>query len=248
MLCAGLVVAACGSDAVGPPQPIGNGCKNNVVRQNPNGWLLTNPEIHFDFWGDWSSQTKYDPNYFWSTWFNLIENDGVLSRLSEYGIHRGEVDPYYYGNNGSPALGDAGVAVTDAGAEQIDDSTIVPQLQHEIQFSQLPYPNDDTLYVVMLPPNITTVGMVKNSWSAYHNWAMYGSQRFTFAVVTFNNEWTNVYASHEIGEAATDPDLSSGYYDSATGEEVGDLCNGEGTSVSGIVVQTYWSQTLCDCQ
>jgi len=49
-----------------------------------------------------------------------------------------------------------------------------------------------------------------------------------------------------VYEAATDPDVSTGYFDHVQGgeTEVGDLCNGQTTIMDGQV----WSQKSCGCQ
>ena len=247
VLVAAVAIAGCGtrSDLNDPSD--GTSCQINIVRHDPGGWLLTQPDVHLDFWGNWSSETVFTPTYFWSTWFNLLESDEVLSRLSEYGIHHGSMDPYFYGNNQSPTLGHSGF-VTDAGATEIDDSTIVPQLQTEIQLGLLPFPDDNSLYVVMLAPGLTTTDIVTNHWGGYHHSASYGSQKFAYAVVTFGDDGTNVTLSHETYEAATDPDNSTGYYDRSSGNEVGDVCQGNNYTLDGTAVQFVWSQALCSCQ
>lgn len=129
--------------------------------------------------------------------------------------------------------------------------------------ADFPAPDDNTLYVLYFPPGVTITldgDASCNSFGAYHN---------TLALPNANNvainvayaiiprcgtkeATTTVSASHEIAEAATDPDIGVGilsYYMmnqtwAPAGGEVGDLCEGGGSSntqESGFTVQRIWS-------
>jgi hypothetical protein len=58
--------------------------------------------------------------------------------------------------------------------------------------------------------------------------------------------------AHEIAEAVTDPDPAGGWYDNNNGFEIGDLCNTQQATMTGIdnfkyVVQKVWSVQQAKC-
>ncbi len=240
-----LAVFGCGGKEVGTSTDIApDGCPHYVTQGNP-GRLLIQPAMHFDFWGSyWSAGTVFEQSQYESAWTTLMGGH-VLDRLAEYGIHDGELNA----NSSNNSFPDAKNVVTDAGVLQmIDDKVIAPKLVQEIQFSYVPFPTDDTLYVVMLPPGMTTNNLFYNGWSGYHGHAFYGKQRFTYAIIGYSTDqnYTNISISHELYEAATDPDGTE-FFQGSDGEEVGDLCNRVPTSIDGLVVEKVWSQGSCTC-
>lgn len=241
-----LCLVACGSSTA-PTTTSGDNpnCPADVTRPDPNSWILAEPEIHLDFWGDWNNfpQAKQPSSYEYD-WFVLFNYGNVLQRLSEYGVHEGTIDLNYYTNTGSTTYVNDG-GTDDAGQYLLDDSSFANTLNLEIEAGSLPYPNDNTLYLVMLPPNVFSNAMLTHHWGGYHTHSTYGTQRYTFAIISYQND--EVVASHEIYEAATNP---SGYsfWDRKTSNEIGDVCNPYNETVAGITVQKVWSQTLCQCQ
>ncbi len=249
-----------------------SGCLFNVVKQSSNGWTLSDPEVHFNYWGDWTTVPNFPQDYT-SAWYNLFTFHNVLQRLSEYGIHEGSCDTVFYTTTGSTTyVNDAGAifqsddagddasddasedssvsvyaATSDGGTPTLLDSTFPVILNAQIQANQLPYPNDNTLYVVMLPPGVSSQSIVRNNWGGYHDHAMYGSQRYAYAIITYGNGGF-ITTSHEIYEASTNPDLHTGYRDLSSGEEAADICEGSFETIGGYLLQEVWSQQLCQCQ
>jgi hypothetical protein len=131
--------------------------------------------------------------------------------------------------------------------------------------ADFPTPDDNTLYVLYFPPgvSITLDGSGScDSFGAYHNTVQlpYANQlinNVAYAIIPrcgTKESTTTVSASHEIIEAATDPDIgetSLSYYMlnqlwAVAGGEVGDLCEGIGssgttTTESTFIVQRSWS-------
>lgn len=243
---------ACGSgsssiatfDAV---QPLDAGsCQENAYRHSSNGWLLTNPNVHMVFWGDWMAPGIRTPDSFQAAWVSLF-NHGVLARLAEYGIHEGLIDGNDYQLTGCTSytnIDDAGIETDDAGVKLLNDGLFAETIDSEIELGFLPYPDNNTLYVIYLPPGIWTQGMKDHSWSGYHNTASYGSQKYAYAVLSYSTE--DIIASHEIYEATTDPDIQTGYY--SKDGELADLCEGTNDYIGYSTVQKVWSQALCECQ
>lgn len=131
--------------------------------------------------------------------------------------------------------------------------------------ADLPPPDDDTLYVFYFPASttITLDGDAScDTFGAYHNTLIAPNANNVLTFVPYaiiprcgtKEATTTVSASHEIIEAATDPDIgqqSLSFYMlnqlwAIAGGEVADLCEGFGssgttTTESTFVVQRSWS-------
>ena len=131
--------------------------------------------------------------------------------------------------------------------------------------ADFPTPDENTLYVLYYPAgvSITLDGEAScDTFGAYHNTAILPNANDLNTAVPYaiiprcgtKESTTTVSASHEIIEAATDPDIgqtSLSYYMmnqlwAVAGGEVGDLCEGIGssgttTTESTFVVQRSWS-------
>ncbi len=247
-------------------------CPHHVARQNSQSWLLLHPNMKLIFWGDyWYNDTTFYYVTIQGVWNYLFGNGQVLQRLSEYGISGGIIDPSVYvtnldvmtktlaslddaGADGGPLTdpSDAGIYNGPDGAvpfQYLKDEDIVSEINSEIQLGQLPLPGiDNTLYTIVLPPAVKTVNMAKHDWYAYHASGSYGTMRYAFAVAQFSSDLSTVDGaiSHELYEAATDPDGTTGYMDT-DGSEVGDLCQGASDEMGGWQVQKVWSEQVCQC-
>ena len=131
--------------------------------------------------------------------------------------------------------------------------------------ADFPTPDDNTLYVLYFPAGVTITldGSAScDTFGAYHNTMVLPNDKQLQSNVAYaiiprcgtKESTTTVSASHEIIEAATDPDIGQGglaYYMlnqlwGPAGGEVGDLCEGIGssgttTTESTFVVQRSWS-------
>lgn len=237
-------VACSSSSTLDPFSIAGSNCPYHVYHHDPNGWLLTEPEVHLDFWGNWNQWSDAigitQPDTFLYDWYSLLNQDGVMQRLAEYGIHEGTLDITAYYNPGPTVID----GVDAGGSSVLDDTTFAATLGNEIQTGSLPYPNSNTLYVVLLPPNVTTSKIVTNQWDGYHASSSYAGQAYAYAIVRYSGKLATT--SHEIYEAATNPG-GSGFFDDASGNEIGDLCQPNSETINGYTVQKVWSQSLCSC-
>ena len=80
----------------------------------------------------------------------------------------------------------------------------------------------------------------------HHQTYTYNGQNVWYAVVEYSTDTRTALnvITHEVYEAATDPDVSTGYWDPANGgeKEIGDLCNLQTEIIDGYPVQQVWSQ------
>jgi len=234
---------------------------------NNGGRILQNPEIvTVTFAGDdptmVSRVQQFDDIITTTAWWSAVS--------AEYCDQPGNSPCIGPGSSGGH------VVISDTLASQyIDSSTGGPSsLQDFIRAhvvgdadagitADLPPVDDNTLYVFYFPPNVTITLDGQDSCSsfgAYHNTMILPNKSNVdsfgaYAIIPrcgTKESTTTISASHEIIEAATDPDIgenSIAYYLFDTlwgpeGGEVGDLCEGFGsgsTTESTFTVQRIWS-------
>jgi len=258
-----LVGCAASVETVSPPTPADQlTCPYHVYRHDATGWLLTKPEVHFVYWGQYWLESPTDQDQYIAPWDKLLNGGSVLQRLSQYGIDSGFFDATVYNTNPglvipSPTGGNAPDGTLDAGGTTY---TILPsqymplEINNEIQAGELPVPDSNTFYAVLLPPGFIPTNDLNLSLGGYHGHAFYGGQAYTFAAILYSNwaDETMGIMSHELYEAATNPGNGTGWYDDASGQEVADLCQVVNESwwetIDNQNVQKVWSQVACTCQ
>jgi hypothetical protein len=227
------------------------------------GAVLQNVEAQALYIGD---QWTADPNLssqvgFLEGYLGTIVNSSFMDMLSNagYGVGRGSASPGQF------------LPVSLDSTNFLQDSTIRGWIQDNINSGVLQQPDANTLYVCFVEPNVavqTGFGDTINSILGYHG-AFAGTDSagqaadIRYAVVTYGGGSTvggspnasvpyvagpiqqdTLVASHEIAEAATDPDINYktfGWYDPANGE-VGDIAVGQTMYVNGYAMQRISDQ------
>jgi hypothetical protein len=230
----------------------GGTCKYNVIKQVPSSFTNTSPLVWNVYWGGLWNQTTGSPSgasqrsTIDKEWNWVASASAFWSRLTEYGI-----DPNHSGFKGSyvreTSLGASAQVLTE------------PQIQNLLSAEfdafgtnslNVPYAtlNPPQIYVVYLPPNVQSQYDVTNGFSGHHLSFQWKGRNVWYGVIEYqaSTDTANVIASHEISEAATDPDGGSGYRADSGESEIGDLCSAR-TQIGGYPVQTMWSQQRCRC-
>ncbi len=168
--------------------------------------------------------------------------------------------------------GTLGATVVDGqGAGSLADADVQGEIGALIDAGSLPPVDGNTLYMVHFPPNTTiTQGSGDRScdvFCAYHGTFQKGGASVYYGVVPDMGgacaggcgdgsqiDNTTAVASHELIEAVTDagvglattlgPPLA--WYDQTNGE-IGDICNGQVSTVAGYTVQLEWSNARGGC-
>src|SRR5207237_1137675 len=153
----------------------------------------------------------------------------------------------------------AGTGATDSGVaagQVVDDKQIQTMLSQDIAAGTLPPVDANRLYVVYTEPNVEVTLDGQNSattFAGYHNsFTTASGQNIVYAVVVnpvgngdlrHLNDFQTLTAvtSHEVAEAVTDAN-GDAWYDSRTGEEIGDLAQRYVGLLNGYAVQGEWSQ------
>ena len=165
-----------------------------------------------------------------------------------------------------------------AGTKTISQATLESNLRAWAAGNNIPADVGQNIYVFFMPPNfvVTMTGGDKSCivWCGYHGVAATngGTLRYmvlpymansgcstgcSFGVITDTLTSYRTTFSHELAEAMTDPDLSTGYRfpssssASFSGYEIGDVCNTQSKNIvaNGVTytVQKEWSNSACAC-
>lgn len=208
------------------------------VKRNSGGHIIAHPKIALTWLNAYFWYKPTENRHFYTTALDKFGNDPEFwSRLSEYGITSGSdlgtIDLTYSG------------APSSLSEQELRDAMT-------FRFGNLSHPPDSsTIYVVMLPKGVRGAFDPLPNYLGYHQTYMYKGMAIQYAVIEYNTD-TNLTLetiSHEIYEAATDPDLRTGYRDHTRpgAPEIGDLCEGQTATIDGYTVQRVWSQNWCGC-
>jgi hypothetical protein len=209
--------------------------------------IMRNPHIYNVFWGAsyWNAASNQRAALD-SAWSDLASYGPFWARLAEYGVGMGS---FGYSQVYDPAM------VNQGGGLYLNESDIQAELDNEVNV--IPHavdPND--LFVIYLPPNAASAYDADNSAVGHHlSFVDRYGYTIRYAVIEFATvDYQTVVASHEISEAATDPDplTNPGYY-ANNGYEIGDLCTVRGNELGnsywmqGHLIQEVWSENGCGC-
>ncbi len=219
------------------------------------GPVIPNVKVYTVFWNaNVASQTQL--NSFYST----VTQSPYMDWLTEYNT-----------SNQTIGRGSFGGSVVDTmSGSAVDDTQIQKEVSALIDAGKLPASDGNNLYMVHFPPGVTiTQGGEKSCqvFCAYHGTFSKNGKYVYYGVIPdmggacangcgtstqFNN--TTEVASHEMIEAVTDAAVGVAqnlaaplaWYDQNNGE-IGDICNGQGATVSGYQVQLEWSNASHAC-
>ena len=225
--------------------------------QNHGGKVIQSVEVVPIFWGaSWSTGANAQIVSQLERFFDFIVTSSLMDMLSEYSTAS---TPIQHGSrlNSVRVPGSEPGDATPTG-RVVTDAQIQQALQTWIQNGTAPATTPNTLYFVYLPPNVACVGaggaQSCTKMCGYHDHI--GSTIY-YAVVpyvtcsgcifpgNFLDTLTEV-SSHEFCEAITDPTLST-WWDTNTGNEIGDICNRQTTVFGGFLIQTEWSNNQSAC-
>jgi hypothetical protein len=211
------------------------------------GPILKSVQVFTVFWGSaWQSQQSQLAQEL-NKFFDYIVKSPLVDQLKEYdksiahGAHVGTVT----------------IAKPDP-HKHLSDAALRHTLQQEISTNPaFPPPSPNTLYFIFLPPGVSLSmggGRSCMSFCGYHDNIQ--GQIFYAAIpfpgctgCAFGNsalESATIVASHELGEAITDPIPGQGWYDDQNGE-IGDPCESSTKTLGAYTVQKLWSNKAKSC-
>ena len=124
----------------------------------------------------------------------------------------------------------------------LTEKVIQQEVLNEMRDGTLPQGDNQSLYIIMLPPDTQSQYDIDNNFGGHHGYI----NNFTYALIENHNN-LNFVISHEIYEAATNPDTSNGWWGPGGETEIGDLCEGHSWSLDGYSITKVWSEAQCRC-
>ena len=231
---------------------------------NHGGPVLGNVHVIPIYWGAaWANATNVPIASRLDAFFDFILTSPYMDLLHEYSTPTTQI------NHGTRAAsvhltGSEPGTVTPTG-RQIVDGQVQFALTGWIAAGTVPATTANTLYFIYLPPGVTSLSFGQQScgspgYCGYHNHV--GGTVF-YALIPYANcsgctfsgpfvDTLTEVSSHELAEAITDPALNA-WFDPLPfngdqgGDEIGDLCNRQTTTMGGFVVQTEWSNAQAAC-
>jgi hypothetical protein len=232
-ICVAFIVCAC-SGKLSLPIPFVVCGTNNVQAQTVNPIILQSPKIKLVFWGEyWITTGAAQLNSMTLEWETLANDPNFYAPLAEYGVGNGSLAGTYTAN-------------LNIASGKLAEKYITQELQNEINNGELPAADDNSIYMIMLPPETQSGSDNFPKYGGHHS--VIGNVVYAIAEYSSNPIINGTVISHEIYEAVTDPYLNA--YNGGSGEaEVGDLCNGtdHDYSLDGYSIQRVWGQDECAC-
>jgi len=191
------------------------------------GALIQNVRLITVYWG---SAWVADPvRAALDEFANFFVSSPLLDQLAEYNVPGQAIG---HGTHAQTFLD------TSDPPQTLADTDIQAYLQRQIAQGRLESPDANTVYAVFLPSGVTVVleGQAScQQFCGYHSATPDNS--LVYIVDTYDDCFgcqfasdtlasSTVVFSHELCEAITDPHLD-GWFDDATGLEIGDICEGQ---------------------
>ena len=219
------------------------------------GALLPHVEVQGLYLGsDWyNNSTYYNQTSQFEAFNRFLPQSSYMDLLTQlgYGVGRG-----------STSMGTIDVLALNK-SYYLTDSTIRGEIQRFINAGYLQSPDANRLYVVYVEPGVAILNDHDNNSTSIRNFAGYHAAfpgrtaggygaDIHYAVIAYAGGYNAIFpglsqvgsmtltASHEIAEAATDPNVNYralGWYDDYNGGEIGDINRYEAL-LNGYVVQS----------
>ena len=226
---------------------------------NHGGPVLQSVQVVPIYWGAaWSTGTNTSLPGQLDAFFDSILTSSLIDLLGEYSTGSTAIGHGSRLTSVSITTSEPGTANPTGGGRTVTDSQLQTALQGFINAGTVPAVTANTLYFLYLPPNVSVQQSSTSSscsqFCGYHS--SFGSGIY-YAVIPFANcsgcqfpgaflDTLTEVSSHELCEAITDPALNA-WWDSNSGNEIGDICNRQTTRMGNFLVQTEWSNEQNAC-
>ena len=220
------------------------------------GPVLGAVEVVPVYWGAaWATGTEAALTTRLDQFFDFLLASPYMELLGEYGT---AATPIGHGRRlRSVHVPGSEPGTATAAGRQVTDAQIQQAVRGWVADGTAPAVTANTLYFVYLPPGVVSV-MPDGSQSCGAFCGYHGAAGGVYYAVIpyatcsgcafagdFLDTLTEV-SSHELAEAVTDPALNA-WWDPASGNEIGDICNRQTVRLGGFLVQTEWSNSQSAC-
>ncbi len=219
-------------------------CAYDVTLHGNPGTVVVQPSVAMLFWGSyWAGAGAAAQNDYATAWATIANDPAFYARLAEYSTSAQTIGTGSW----------AGFTLADpslADGATISEAQIQAEIGAEIAAGSAPSLTASRIYVVMLPPGVTSVLDSEDDFAGHHaQFVPAGeTQPVRYAVITYNTDegYNDPVVSHEVSEATTDPDLTTGWYDQ-DGDEISDICRFTYSSLDGYLIEDIYSMKSCAC-
>ena len=204
------------------------------------GQVLVAPRYHNLYWGQfWADHPDHVA---WLDAFTsaVAASRELASQVEEYSLPGQRLGPGSY---------ELGVVVREGPAALITDRELEGFIHSQIQQGLVPPADDHNVYAVFLPPGVKISG--EDQAVGYHTRSAYGFFEIMvhfdpYGSPSLDRTVAGIIYSHEMAETMTDPGLDA-WYDAATRDEIGDVCQQHVGSVGPYAIQQEWSNAEGGC-
>jgi hypothetical protein len=234
-----------GGGRIASPAARTGACSEDITLHGNPGTVIPRASIQFVYWGGyWTGSGQNERAAYDQAWNDVGNNAAFYGRLIEYSTAAQTIGAgTWIGSTLSNPTLMSGVTITESQIQQ--------GLAAELTAGSVAPLVAGRIYVVMLPPGVTSQLDETNNFAGHH--AEFADPSgsglpIVYAVITYNTDtgYNDPLISHEISESVTDPDLTTGWYDS-NGNEIGDLCRFQYSTLDGFPIEEIWSDKACAC-
>src|SRR5262249_45578706 len=240
---AALTASAGDQPAGGSAWPVPGPAGRHARFADNHGPVLPTPQLYLIYWGTaWMPQAAATPT--------AAEVTGAVRTLMASGYLTGLTQ---YRGTGHGALRGSTLIPPSDPPDRFTDDQVAAFIDAQLSAGTVPGPDpgNQTVYGVVLPPEVTPES---TGWNGEHNSYTRSGQKIHYAWFTNVGDLGSITAiiAHELVESATDPD-GSGYLGiSRTCHgpgwcEIADICQSTWASINGITVHQYWSNQAGAC-
>jgi hypothetical protein len=206
-----------------------------------HGRVLESPQLYLIYWGaGWQAAPTPTAAQITDAVRTLLAS-AYLTGLTQY---RG---------SGRGALRGSALVTSTELPDGFTDDLVADFVDDQLTAGTVPGPDPDhqTVYGVVLPTGVTPDSP---GWNGEHNYYERSGQKIPYAWFSNAGDLAGMtrIISHELVEAATDPDGRGflgvkGTCDGPGWCEIADICESTLSTVDGITVEAYWSDRDNDC-
>jgi hypothetical protein len=228
-------------------------------------YVIANPSVYMLHWGTYWNGAAAEAAGDVNAWSRIGTDWRFWKPLAEYspGITYTASSAIPFGSSTVPGAVPAMGSATATHSVFISDANdIQAELINEIVANKIPQPDNQRIYVVVLPPY---VGTQEYGFSGYHSFVSFSGHYVWYAVIVEQNppssfanpqfptaQWRprDYLISHELYEATSDPIPGLGWHSQSCGggSEVADLCEQLfANPIDGYTVATFWSNAANGC-
>jgi hypothetical protein len=206
------------------------------------GRVLEHARFHNIYWGSYWNLHQDDRQWFDEWTQQVAPSKELASQCEEYSVNGQRI--------GAATVVSSQIVTDDNPPATITTDDLSALIDREMQAGNLARPtSEDDVYTVILHPEIKITG--EDNAVGYHRRNGYGVHEIMvhfdpYALDVATRNVASVTYSHEMAETITDPDLDA-WFDSATGDEIGDVCEGHVASVGTNSIQQEWSMAEGKC-